>query len=115
MPKEQTKILVLDGKQTFAWINAKGIGEILVTSHKIHKEDCTLAVGRYRLYTVRKEPHLIDTQHLELCVGSGEWQGYLLLTGLPDDKDTKNRIIPTKEVITKSSQIFHYPWKECLV
>lgn len=104
--KEQTKILLLDGKKTFAWINAEGIGEILVTSHKTHQADCILALGRYRLYTVQQEPRLIDTQHLELCVGSGEWQGYLLPTGLPNGEKTRNRIIPTRETITKSSRMF---------
>jgi hypothetical protein len=35
-------------------------------------------------------------------VGKGTWQGYLLPTGLPDDKKKRNRIIPTDEVITKT-------------
>ena len=104
--KHQTKILILDGKQTFAWINAEDIGEILVETHKIHSTDCTLAIGRYRLYSVKSEPHLVDTFHLELCVGVGEWHGYLLPTGLPNESKKRNRIIPTKEVITKPSRIY---------
>jgi hypothetical protein len=100
--KGQTKILTLDGKKTFAWVNAADIGEILVTSHKSHKTDNILAIGRYRMYDVKKEPDLTDLYHLELHVGNGTWQGYLLPTGLPNEKKKRNRIIPTDEVITKS-------------
>lgn len=100
--KTEVKILQLEEK-TFAWINAAGIGEILVTSHRIHKIDHTLAVGKYRLYEIKNEPELTDLFHLELLVGDGEWQGYLLPTGLPNDVKKRNRIIPTKELITKST------------
>ncbi len=101
--KEQTKILTLDDTQTFAWVNVVDIGEILVTSHKVHKADAILAIGRYRLYDVDDEPNLSDQLHMELCVGEGVWQGYLLPTGLPSDTKKRNRIIPTNEVITKTS------------
>jgi hypothetical protein len=100
--KEQTKILILDAKDTFAWVNLEGIGEILVTSHKTHKADTVLSVGHYRLYDVEDEPKLSDQLHLELSVGEGIWQGYLLPTGLPTDVKKRNRVIPTIEVITKS-------------
>lgn len=99
--KDQTKILTLDDKETFAWVNVKDVGEILVTSHKKHKADAILSVGKYRLYDVEGEPAYTDLQHLELFVGSGVWQGYLLTTGLPTDKKKRNRIIPTYEVITR--------------
>jgi hypothetical protein len=101
--KGQTKILTLDNKDTYAWVNAIDIGEILVTSHKAHKADCILAKGAYRMYEVKDEPDLVDITHLELLVGEGLWQGYLLLSGLPTDKKKRNRIIPTTEVITKSN------------
>lgn len=101
--KGQTKILTLDKKDKFAWVNAKDIGEILVTIHKAHDTDCVLSIGTYRIYEVKNEPKLADLTHLELSVGDGKWQGYLLLTGLPSDKKKRNRIIPTTEVITKST------------
>lgn len=100
--KAHVKILTLDDKDTFAWINAAEIGEILVSSHKKHKTDHILAIGRYRLYDVKDEPELTDLQHLELYVGEGIWQGYLLTTGLPTKQKKRNRIIPTKEIITKA-------------
>jgi hypothetical protein len=107
--KGQTKILTLDNEQssssskTYAWVNATEIGEILVASHKGHKTDHFLAIGKYRLYQVKDEPSLTDLLHLELSVGRGIWQGYLLTTGLPTTKNKRKRIIPTSEVITKST------------
>jgi hypothetical protein len=103
--KADTKILILspeDGSetQTFAWITAKDIGEILVTSRKDHEVQCVLSMGDYRLYDVEDDPDLVDLQHLELYVGRDVWQGYLLPTQLPTEKDKRNRIIPTEEVIT---------------
>lgn len=97
--RRHIKILHLDGS-TYAWIEPKNIGEILVTTHLPHKTDCVLAVGRYVLYRVRDVPKLADTTHLELEIGRHQWQGYLLLTGLPDDHKKRSRIIPTHEVIT---------------
>ena len=101
--KMQTKILILDKKKTFAWVNAENIGEILVTSQKSHVTDSVLAIGRYRLYEVKNEPKLVDQTHLELSVGNGIWQGYLLPMGLPDDMKKRHRIIPTHEIITIST------------
>lgn len=100
---EHTKMLCLDGKNNFAWINAFELGDILVTSKKKFNPATILAIGRYRLYEVESEPDLADLQHLELFIGEGKWQGYLLPTGLPTLKDIRNRIIATKEVITKST------------
>jgi hypothetical protein len=100
--KAHTKILTLDGRETFAWINAADIGEILVASHKKHQADHILAKSRYRLYEVKDEADLTDLMHLELYVGDGVWQGYLLPTGLPDNKK-RRRIIPTREAITKAT------------
>lgn len=107
--KNQTKILILDDKNIYAWIDVSGIGEILVGSHKLHKSDCVLAAGNYKIYSVKKEPKLSDQLHLELYVGSGMWQGYLLPTGLPDNKKKRNRIIPTTEVITSINATKDFP------
>lgn len=106
--KANTKVLTLDGKEAFAWINAENIGEILVTSHKSHKEDNLLAIGNYRLYDVKDEPKYIDQQHLELQVGCGYWQGYLLPTGLPGDTKKRNRVITTDELLTTTNNCCHH-------
>ena len=99
--KANTKILYLDDS-VYAWVEPVTIGEILIYSHTSHKTDCILSIGTYHLYDVDDEPALSDQQHLELEVGDGQWQGYLLLTGLPDDKHKRSRIVPTHEVITSS-------------
>ena len=99
--KAQTKLLILDKKDKYAWINAADIGEILVTTAKSHTTDAILAAGKYRIYKVIDEPKYTDLLHLELLVGEGIWQGYLLTTGLPKDKKKRARIIPTREIITK--------------
>lgn len=101
--RQQTKILMLDGKNIFAWLHATNIGEFLVSSHTKHIADQMLALGKYRLYEVKDETTLSDLIHLELLVGNGEWQGYLLPTGLPNEAKKRNRIIPTKEIITKTT------------
>jgi len=101
----KTKVLTLeinDKRQSYAWINAPNIGEILILAvHTERENDTSLAIGKYRLYEVKDEPQLTDLVHLELHAGDGTWQGYLLPTGMPHKKDKRNRIISTREVITK--------------
>ncbi|OGI95105.1 hypothetical protein A2917_01820 [Candidatus Nomurabacteria bacterium RIFCSPLOWO2_01_FULL_42_17] len=97
--KHHTKILYLDD-DVYAWVEPPNIGEILVTSHNFHKTDSVLSLGHYRLYNVDNELYLHDQTHLELEVGRGRWQGYLLLSGLPNDSKIRGRIIPTGEVIS---------------
>ena len=101
--KDNTKVLYLDN-DIYAWVEPKNIGEILVYSHKVHRADCALAMGHYILYEVRDEPRLSDGYHLELEFGHNAWQGYLLLTSLPDNHHQRGRIIPTIEVITNNTR-----------
>ncbi|NCU38419.1 hypothetical protein EOL96_05170 [Candidatus Saccharibacteria bacterium] len=97
--KHNTKVLSLDD-DTYAWVEPPAIGEILVVTHVDHVTDCILSLGRYNLYDVKDEPGVTDMLHLELEVGQDVWQGYLLLTGLPNDEKKKARIIPTREIIS---------------
>ena len=110
--KHHIKILYLDD-QVFAWPETAHYGEMLVVSHKPHKTDCILGLGQYNIYNVVNEPDVSDHIHMELQVGGDHWQGYLLLTGLPDARKNKARIIPTNEVITGH---FSYgvvpPWQQ---
>jgi hypothetical protein len=97
-----TKILLL-GHKKFAWIMAHQIGSLLIWSNMFHRVRDTLASGMYYLYDVRGEPRVSDQPHLELQIGSDEWQGYLLPTGLPTTNDTRKLFIPTPEVITHNT------------
>ena len=98
--KNDIKVLKLGGR-TFVWIYTESVGEILEITHRPHRTDEKLAKGEYRLYEVEHEPKLIDQLHLELSIGEGDWQGYLLPTGFPKGKKNKSRIIPTEELIAK--------------
>lgn len=97
--KNHTKLLQLD-KDLYAWLRLANYGEMLVVSHRNHPVGSLLSTGRYNLYTVDEEPEVADHIHLELEAGLGKWQGYLLLTGLPNDHKIRSRIIPTHEIIT---------------
>lgn len=100
--KNRTKILTLNSRKHFAWIDTQKIGELLITLERPHPKDRILSEGNYRMYQVKKEPHLTDLIHLELLVGQSQWQGYLLPTGLPTSVKRKSLIIPTQETITVS-------------
>lgn len=104
--KGHTKVLYLDN-DIYAWVEPIQIGEILVFSHKVHKTDCVLSMGHFTLYDVENEPKLSDQLHLELEVGENHWQGYLLLTGLPDSHKKRSRIIPTIETISTNPSYEH--------
>lgn len=97
--KSNTKILYLDN-DAYAWVEPREIGEVLVSTRKPHRTDCSLAMGNYCLYDVIDEPYLTDLQHLELEYGKQAWQGYLLLIGLPNRRHKRRRIIPTDQIIT---------------
>jgi len=99
--KHHTKILFLKD-EAYAWVRFRNIGEILVVSRKDYPQECTLSKGEYRLYEVEDEPALNDTLHLELEIGADDWQGYLLITGLPNEERKRVRIIPTNEIITNN-------------
>lgn len=100
----ETRIISLDEREHYAWVYAgKEIGEILVVTKKKFSSHYTLARSRYRLYQVREEKDLSDGFHLELCVGEGFWQAYLLPNGLPSGVDRRNKLIPTAQIITQPS------------
>lgn len=101
--KHHTKILYL-GSDGYIWVDFEKIGEVLVHPTTAHLVECLLSIGQYRLYQVKDEEKLNDNFHLELEIGRNQWQGYLLLTGLPTSRHKRTRIIPTSEVITDRSE-----------
>lgn len=98
------KVMLYIDEQGYLWNYAKGIGEILTLSKHLHLRSHVLAQGKYRLYSVHDEPKLVDLQHLELSLGPGRWQGYLLLTGLPTFGKIRSRVVPTHEVISSQKR-----------
>lgn len=97
--KDKKRMLSLDDDD-YLWAYAKGIGEILTLAKQPHKTEYILARGDYRIYDVKDEPKYVDLRHLELSVGPNEWQGYLLLTGLPRLGKIRSRMVPTDEVVS---------------
>lgn len=102
--KGGTKMLFLDD-HAYAWIYAKDIGEMLISSYREYAEDALLSLGQFKLYDVEDEEEYSDHLHLELEVGAGSWQGYLLLTGLPDERKKRARIVPTTEIISREPML----------
>lgn len=97
--KNRTKMLYLAG-HAYAWIEPDNMGDLLVFStRRSNRSDYVLSSGRFNLYAVEDEPDLFDLDHLELEVGNNKWQGYLLLSGLPDSMKRRGRVIPTFELI----------------
>ena len=106
--KNESKILVLDGQETFSWLLTSQEGEIITSSHVAQKDDTLLSVGNYRLYKIDNEPKYTDNLHLELQVGCGYWQGYLLPSGFPKNKDKSSKIISTDELLTATNNCCHH-------
>lgn len=98
--KDRQRILYL-GDQGYLWAHAKSIGELLTFSKHPHMPSYMMAEGKYRIYSVKKEPKLVDLQHLELSIKPGVWQGFLLLTGLPTKTKLRSKIVPTEEVVRR--------------
>lgn len=100
--KHDNRVLELDNEK-YVWLLVPKIGEMLVITALSHRLKNVISAGNYRLYKVKDEPNLTDLLHLEFFVGNGFWQGYLLPTGLPMISKKRSRIIPTSEIITKST------------
>ena len=97
--RQQIKILYLD-ETPYVWLFIPGIGHVLEVTHKPHRADHVLATGNYRLYAVKQERRFSQHKHLELFIGEGQWQGYLLLTALPTNKQPRTRLVATDETIS---------------
>lgn len=95
------KIILFLDEQGYHWGHAKRIGLLLTFSKHAHRLSYLLTQGEYKMYDVKNETQLVDLYHLELSLGRGRRQGYLLLTGLPTSKKIRSRIVPTAELIPK--------------
>lgn len=95
------EIILYLNDQGYHWGYFPTIGNVLTFSKQSHTQSYMLTQGKYNLYKVDDESKLVDLDHLELSVGLRQWQGYLLLTGLPNARKIRSRIEPTNEVISK--------------
>lgn len=97
--RQQIKILYLDGA-AYVWFFVPGIGSVLEATSRTHQTEHVLARGNYRIYNVKDEVDFSNRQHLELYVGEGRWQGYLLLSGLPSASRKRTKLIATGQAIS---------------
>lgn len=97
--KDFTKVFLFSNRQAFTWLPAQGMIEMYYEKNPSLMS--TLARGTYYIYETKNEndPPILQ---LEVYIGKRAWQGYMLPAGLPTMKEMRKRIIPTKDVITKS-------------
>jgi hypothetical protein len=95
----QHRILVLDHKQWFAWVQGQQ-GEILVRSDADHQKDHTIQEGQFYLVDFEHDPTYRDVPHLFLQEG-GRYEEVMLPNGLPTEKDYQKKLIKTDNTLAK--------------
>ena len=93
-------LLLLEENDPVMWIADSGCADLLEICDKAYSTKCVIVYGNYRLYEVKDESYLTGWEHLELTVGKGRWQGYLLPHGLPSGGKRRREIISTEELIS---------------
>lgn len=91
------RILVLDGKQWYAWIHGQE-GQILVHSDSDHEKDHGCQDGKYYLVDFADDPKFKDMPHLFLQDGS-HYQEMMVPNGLPTEKDYQKKVVVTDDTI----------------
>lgn len=99
--QDSTRLLTLNGKKRYLWQKNHGPTEYLTLLPRQERTAELSASGAFRLYDVKKETNLTDGMHLELFVGEGCWERYLLPDKLPNVKAKVSDIVKTDECITK--------------
>lgn len=95
----QHKILVLDGKDYYAWVDTTQ-GHLLVLSDAEHQRLETLGSGDYVIFRPQDEPNFRDNlDHLELREGD-RYHTYILPNGLPTSDDTQKKLVETDETLS---------------
>lgn len=96
---KKNRILVLEGETWFAWVEGQQ-GEILVLSDEEHKRRRMIQQGNYFLVDVDDDPRFRDVPHLFLG-NATQYEECILPNGLPDERDTRKKIIRTGTEIEK--------------
>jgi Protein of unknown function (DUF2795) len=89
----QHRILVLNDKQWFAWVQGQQ-GEILVHSDADHQKQRTLQTGRFYLVGFEDDPTYKDMPHLFLQKDD-RYEEVMLPNGLPTDQDQQKKVVKT--------------------
>jgi hypothetical protein len=95
----QHRILVLDRKQWFAWVQGRQ-GEILVHSDADHRQHQTLQKGQFYLVDFEDDPTYKDIPHLFLQKEE-HYEEVMLPNGLPTEKDHQKKVVKTDHRLPK--------------
>ena len=95
----QHRVLVLDQKQWFAWVQAQQ-GEILVRSDADHQKHHTIQDGEFYLVDFEHDPTYKDMLHLFLQKGD-RYEEVMLPNGLPTEKDHQKKLVKTHNTLAK--------------
>jgi Protein of unknown function (DUF2795) len=95
----QHRILVLNDKQWFAWVQGQQ-GEILVHSDADHQKEHTLQAGQFYLVDFEDDPTYKDMPHLFLQTDD-RYEEVMLPNGLPTGQDHQKKVIKTDHRLPK--------------
>ena len=96
----QHRILVLNNKQWFAWVQGQQ-GEILVHSDADHKKDHTIQKGQFYFVDFEHDPTYKDMPHLFLQKGD-HFEEVMLPNGLPVEEDHQKKLVKTDHTLPKN-------------
>ena len=95
----QHRILVLDHKRWFAWVEGQQ-GEILVRSDADHQKDHTIQKGQFYLVDFEHDPTYKDMPHLFLQKGD-RYEEVMLPNGLPTEQDHQKKLVKTDNTLAQ--------------
>jgi hypothetical protein len=95
----QHRILVLNDKQWFAWVQGQQ-GEILVHSDADHQKQHTLQRGQFYLVDFEDDPTYKDMPHLFLQTDD-RYDEVMLPNGLPTEQDHQKKVVKTDHRLPK--------------
>jgi hypothetical protein len=95
----QHRILVLNDKQWFAWVQGQQ-GEILVHSDADHQKQHTLQAGQFYLVDFEDDPTYKDMPHLFLQTDD-RYEEVMLPNGLPTEQDHQKKVVKTDHRLPK--------------
>jgi Protein of unknown function (DUF2795) len=96
---QQHRILVLNDKQWFAWVQGQQ-GDILVQSDADHQKQHTLQTGQFYLVDFEDDPTYKDMPHLFLQTDD-RYEEVMLPNGLPTEQDHQKKVVKTDHRLPK--------------
>ncbi len=92
-----------ESEKVYRFFLTDGQGKITFITKSEFSFTKDVITGKYRKYEVKNEQSFKNGVYLELSVGMGKWNCYILPTGLPNKNSPEKSILVTKECITKTA------------